>query len=76
MKKIQIRPQQLLEEQCKLSKCVIHVYQVCNLVNRNVVNPFPPVSANWHLYRLIITLSNPRRLIFTHQWGTPWAGKG
>ena len=35
-------------------------------------NPFPPISANWHLSILLcLTLDD-----FTRQWGTPWEVKG
>ena len=36
------------------------------------LNPFPPISANWHLYILLCLTPDD----FTRQWGTPWEVKG
>ena len=40
--------------------------------NKNHFNPFPPISANWHLQILLCLTPED----FTRQWGTPWEVKG
>ena len=41
-------------------------------VYSTAINPFQPVSANWHLQILLCLTPDD----FIRQWGTPWAGKG
>jgi len=38
----------------------------------SIINPFPPMSANWHLWILLCLTPDD----FTRQRGTPWEVKG